>query len=296
MSFKNPNQQAIVFVVITFLISWTEQYFIVKGDGIQNPVRAFALMWTPGLVGILCSMIFDKNIKAIAFTFPSLKSLAIAYFVPAVTAVFIVGLLILSQQAEFQISPKLIEKKGSIGSALFAALVVAPTVGMIVSVISGLGEEVGWRGFLHSKLTGLKPSFRYSLTGIIWSVWHWPLIIFGDYATSDKPWLNVFFFSVALTSLSFLMGWLRDNSNSSIPAALMHGSHNMWILGISPAFILAGPLAPYFGGESGLYCAVIYLLLAFFIYFKVLKDSNLIKIANNRDSANQIQNNFRKRL
>ena len=270
-----PSRQAALFVILTFMISWIEQYFIIKGDGIQNPVRAFALMWTPGLVGILCSMVFDKKIKPIAFKIPSLKALAIAYFIPALAAVLIVGLLVLAKQADFQISPKLIEKKGSVGAALFAALVVAPTVGMIVSFVSGLGEELGWRGFLHSKLMGLKPGFRYLLTGIIWSVWHWPLIIFGDYATSDKPWLNVFFFSVAVTSLSFLMVWFRDNLNSSIPAALTHGSHNMWVLGISPAFILAGPLVPYFGGESGLYCAVLYLLLALFIHFKVLKDSKV---------------------
>lgn len=271
VNIKGSHQQAAFFVALTFLISWTEQYFIIKGDGIQNPVRAFALMWTPGLVGILCSIMFDKSFKPIAFKLPSLKSLAIAYFVPAITAVFIVGLLVLAQQAEFQVSSKLIEKKGSLGSALFAALVVAPTLGMIVSFISGLGEELGWRGFLHTKLMSLKPSFRYLLTGIIWSVWHWPLIIFGDYATSDKPWLNVFFFSIAVTSLSFLMGWLRDNSSSSIPAALTHGSHNMWVLGIAPAFFAPGPLVPYFGGESGLYCAVIYLLLAAFIHFRVLK-------------------------
>jgi hypothetical protein len=100
------------------------------------------------------------------------------------------------------------------------------------------------------------------------SVWHWPLIIFGDYATSDRPWLNVLFFSVAITSFSFLMGWLRDNSESSFPAALAHGSHNMWVLGISPAFFKAGPLIPYFGGESGLFCAGIYLILGFYIYLK----------------------------
>lgn len=270
---KNPYFQATVFVVVTFVVSWTQQYFIITGDGIQNTARPFVHMWTPGLVGIFCAIIFEKKIKSIALKVPSFKSLAIAYFVPAVIAALIIGLLVLAQQAEFQVSPKLIESKGSLGAALFAALVVAPTMNMIVSFISGLGEEIGWRGFLHSKLMSLKPSFRYLLTGIIWSIWHWPLIIFGDYSTSDKPWLNVAFFTVALTSLSFLMGWLRDTSNSCIPAGLLHGSHNIWILGISPAFILAGPLVPYFGGESGLYCAILYAGLAAFIHLKISKRS-----------------------
>ncbi len=264
-NWTNPKKQAFAFVATTFLISWTEQYFIIKGDGIQNPVRAFVLMWTPGLVGIFCSYLFDRNFKALGFKVPSIKSLVISYFVPALTAAFIIGLLVLFKFADFEISPRLIEKKGSILAALIAALLIAPTVGMIVSIISGLGEEIGWRGFLHSKFHFLSANKRYLFTGIIWSIWHWPLIIFGDYATSDRPYLNVLFFTLAVTSLSFLMGLLRDKTGSSFPAAIIHASHNMWILGISPAFFKAGPLVPYLGGESGLFCAVIYLTMAIFI-------------------------------
>ncbi len=268
---KNSLKQAAVFVAVTFLISWTEQYFIVKGDGIQNPLRAFALMWTPGLVGIICSLFFDRNIKALAIKIPTVRSLLLAYFIPALAAALIVGLLVLFNQAEFQVSQKLIEKKGSLSAALFAALILAPTVGMLLATLSGLGEEIGWRGFLHSKLMTLKNSARYLLTGIIWSIWHWPLIIFGDYATSDKPWLNVIFFTIAVTTLSFFMGWLRDTSKSSFPAALAHASHNMWVLGVAPAFFNPGPLAPYLAGESGLFCALLYLILGVVIHLKISK-------------------------
>ena len=258
--------QALAFVVTTFLISWTEQYFIIKGDGIQNSTRAFALMWTPGLVGLFYSLFFDRNFKALGIKLPNIKSLLIAYFIPALTAVIIVGCLVMFKITDFQINPELIEKKGGLSNFLIAALLVAPTVGMIVSFISGLGEELGWRGLLHTKLQFLNPNRRYLLTGFIWSVWHWPLIIFGDYATSDKPFLNLFFFTVAVVGLSFLMGLLRDKTGSVFPAALVHGSHNMWILGISPAFFKASPLIPYFGGESGLFCAAVYLAMAVVIY------------------------------
>lgn len=266
---KSNTRQAIFFVLLTFTISWVEEYFIIKGDGIENPARAFCLMWTPGLVGIFCSILFDRNLKPIAFRRPKLKPLLIAYIVPALTAALIIFLLVSFSLSDFQVSPKLIAKKGSLGGALLAALVYAPTIGMVVSFVSGLGEELGWRGFYQSKLMDLSAAKKYFLVGCTWSIWHWPLILFGDYATSDKPWLNVIFFSIAVISLSFFMGWLRDRSNSSIPAALTHASHNMWILGISPAFYKAGPLFPYFGGESGVFCALLYLGLAWFIYTRL---------------------------
>jgi membrane protease YdiL (CAAX protease family) len=257
--------QVLIFLFFTFAISGVEQYFIINGGGIQDLARVFCLMWTPGIVGIICAFVFDRNAQSLAIKRPSLKTLAIAYFAPAITSVLIVALLVVFSLAEFQISPHLIEKKGGVGPALIAILLVAPTVGLILSFLSALGEEIGWRGFLHSKLLGLTPTRRYFLTGIIWSIWHWPLILFGDYANSDKPYLNLVCFTIAVVAFSFLMGWLRDKSNSSLPAALAHGSHNLWLQGISPVFFTAGPLVPYFGGESDVFCALIYLALACFI-------------------------------
>jgi membrane protease YdiL (CAAX protease family) len=236
-------------------------------------------MWTPGIVGAVCTLVFDRNIKALAIKVPSIKSLGIAYIVPAITAVLTVLLLITFSMAEFEVSPQLIEKKGGLGSALLTVIVLAPTVGMILAFLSGLGEEIGWRGYLHSKLLDLTPTKRYIVTGVIWSIWHWPLIIFGDYATSDYPALNVLLFSIVIISFSFLVGWLRDNSKSSIPAALAHGSHNMWILGIAPVFFHAGPLVPYFGGESGVFCALIYFAMARYIVVKALNPKKVVLLA-----------------
>lgn len=147
-------------------------------------------------------------------------------------------------------------------------LLFAPTIGMFIPFISSLGEEIGWRGFLHSQLLSLSPNKRYFVTGLTWSVWHWPLIIFGTYATSDIPWLSVILFTIAQTGASFLLGILRDRSKSVFPAALMHASHNMWFLGISPVFLKTGPLAAYFTSESGVFCALLYVALAMFIAYR----------------------------
>jgi membrane protease YdiL (CAAX protease family) len=258
----------ILFVVTTYVISWAEQARTIQNGHGQNSLDGLFLMWTPGIIAIICSVIFYRNVKVLAFKKPSLKSLGIAYLVPALIAVATALLLIVFKISELEISPAAIEKLGSAQAVLVKGLIVAPTVGMIIPFVSGLGEEIGWRGFLHSQFSNLTATSRYLTTGIIWSIWHWPLILFGTYSTSDKPWLSVLLFTTMATSASFLFGYLRDRSKSVFPAALLHASHNMWLLGISPGFLKAGPLAPYFAGEAGVFCAFLYVLSAAVVIFK----------------------------
>jgi membrane protease YdiL (CAAX protease family) len=58
-----------------------------------------------------------------------------------------------------------------LGQVLFA--------GITINTIAAFGEELGWRGFLLKELAPLG-FWRASLViGIIWGVWHWPLIAHG---------------------------------------------------------------------------------------------------------------------
>lgn len=262
------NTPAFIFVSLTYLVSWTEQARTIQNGQSQNSLDGFFLMWTPGIVALLCSFFFNRNFKDLALKMPTLRSLVTAYLVPAVSASTVLGLLIVFGVSKFEINPSAIEKMGSIQGVLLKGLIIAPTIGMIIPFLSGLGEELGWRGFLHSQFLNYSPNFRYLLTGIIWSIWHWPLILFGTYSTSDKPWLSVLLFTIMATSSSFLFGFLRDKSGSVFPAALMHASHNMWFLGITPVFLKAGPLSSYFASESGVFCAILYFLIAAFIAFR----------------------------
>lgn len=273
ISLKN---QVIAFLLVTFTISWIEVYFIASTpEGIKNSFRAFALMWTPGLVGLTLSWLFGWKFKDIGFKRGHWRDYLISYAVPAVTAVLILFTLVFTGLGEFEISPKLIEKSGSVQGALLKLLLLAPIVGALMGSISGFGEELGWRGFLHSKFIELKLPHPFLITGIIWAVWHWPLILFSNYATSDNPILSVALFTVMIVSMSVFMGWMRVRSGSVFTAALIHGVHNLWIQAIYPAFLKKGPLDPYFGGESGVLNALFYLLMAVFIYKKFLNQGRV---------------------
>lgn len=271
MSFlKSQRSQIIAFMVITFIASWTLEYKIIKGDGVKDIGFVFLLMWTPGIVGIVLSLLTSKNLNKIGFKVGNWKYYVWAYCIPAVTAMVILLTLILSGQGQFEINPKLVEKSGSLGKALSAILLKGTTLGVVIGFVAALGEEIGWRGFLHSRLMESKVAHPFVVTGVIWAIWHWPLILFSNYATSSVPVLSMCLFSVVAISFSAFMGWLRERSGSVFTVALAHAAHNAWIQGIYPAFLKKGSLDELLGGEAGVLNALLYLLVAIFIYKKYL--------------------------
>jgi membrane protease YdiL (CAAX protease family) len=87
------------------------------------------------------------------------------------------------------------------------------------------GEEFGWRGYLQPRLAPGRPLVAAVLTGIIWSVWHYPLILRG-YNYPENPWLGLLLFPVTSIALSIIFGWLRENSGSIWAPSLAHSSIN----------------------------------------------------------------------
>lgn len=114
------------------------------------------------------------------------------------------------------------------------AFVVIQTVQAIViaPVINGLftfGEEFGWRAYLQPKLMPLGGKKALLLMGLIWGVWHWPVIAMGhNYGLGYRgaPWLGmlamVWFTLVAGTFL----GWAALRAGSVWPAVIGHGAVN----------------------------------------------------------------------
>ncbi len=63
-------------------------------------------------------------------------------------------------------------------------VVIGPILGLIIS----FGEEYGWRGFLQTELNKLGRIRGTFLLGIIWGVWHLPMIWMG-YNYPGQPFL-----------------------------------------------------------------------------------------------------------
>ncbi|WP_336516459.1 CPBP family intramembrane glutamic endopeptidase [Pollutibacter soli] len=128
------------------------------------------------------------------------------------------------------------------------------------------GNEIGWRGFLTPELYkrfGYKKASFF--TGIVWSVWHYPILIFADYNSGTPTWYALSCFTVMVISISFVFTWFRIKSGSLWTAMLLHASHNLFVQAFFTPITADTGNTKYYVDEFG---AVLPLVTVFFaIYF-----------------------------
>jgi uncharacterized protein len=132
-------------------------------------------------------------------------------------------------------------------SAGLAALVAAGalTVFIPLNLPFTFGEEYGWRGYLLPRLARYGPVYAAVAVGVVWGLWHAPLIALDGYVYPGHPVAGVLCMVLLTTSLSIIFAWLRFRSRSVWPSALAHAAFNaqsnLAYLVLSPADSLLRP-------------------------------------------------------
>lgn len=100
----------------------------------------------------------------------------------------------------------------------------------LIAVISApivWGEEFGWRGFLQVRLFADQPVKAAIATGLIWAVWHYPMILMG-FLFSGNP-LGLLLYPINMCITSVIYGWLFLRSGSIWTVSLAHAAGNTMI-------------------------------------------------------------------
>lgn len=125
------------------------------------------------------------------------------------------------------------------------AILIAP----VINAIPTLGEEFGWRAYLQPKLMSLMDGRNAMLLmGVIWGVWHWPVILMGhNYGLEypGAPWLGPLAMIWFCFVLGTFIGWLSLKGRSVWPAVIAHAAIN-GIAGIG-ALLVQGEVNPILG-------------------------------------------------
>lgn len=104
-------------------------------------------------------------------------------------------------------------------------LVQVGLVGALINSVVLINEELGWRGFMLSKLEHLSFWARHLAIGLVWGIWHIPIIAAG-HNYPGEPILGSAVFIVYCMLLSPIIGYYAERSNSVFGATIFHGSFN----------------------------------------------------------------------
>ena len=137
------------------------------------------------------------------------------------------------------------------GGVFVFTLLSGLVAGLTVNAIFAFGEESAWRGFLHRCLKGMGFWKKSLVIGVIWGIWHAPLILMGHNYPSH-PVAGVFMMVAFCVLMTPLMIFIREKSESVIMAAVAHGTVNA-LAGISILYLLGyDELLSGFPGLAGL--------------------------------------------
>ena len=266
-----------IFLVIVTILSSLFHYAIVQ----LYPSRIYigALMWCPAIATIITLKLKGRSISSLNWNWANWKYIRLSYFVPAlygVTTYALIWLFGLGGLPNKELILEWANELGLIGIgtlkpavAVMIGVFLLGTVGVIRSMATTLGEEIGWRGFFIYELRKVLSFTGVSLfSGIIWATWHWPLIVYYGKNVS----LELASFFVVVISMSFIMTYYTFKSKSLWPAVIFHAVSNVYIQKIFPPLTIEIKGTEHWLGENGIMFAIVTLVFGLYFWRKALKE------------------------
>jgi membrane protease YdiL (CAAX protease family) len=231
-------RQILTFILLNFLFSLLPYAVAIHTyhAGVAEH-GSFALMWCPACAAFATCALFRIDLASLGWNWRPAKYETLGYCLPLLYAIPVYACCWIFVKGSFALDAFEANSAGALGIAPWRHLATfgleipqLATIGVISSTASALGEEIGWRGFLLSRLAG---RFGFTIgclmSGGIWALWHYPLILGAGYSVGTNPAFAIPCFSLMIVSLAFVMGWLRLKSGSLWPCALLHASHNLFL-------------------------------------------------------------------
>jgi membrane protease YdiL (CAAX protease family) len=133
-------------------------------------------------------------------------------------------------------------------------------VGILFGVPAGYLEEIGWTGYAFPKMRSQNNALVPSIfLGLLWGVWHLPVIDYLGTATPHGAYFVPFFlvFTAAMTAIRVLISWTYCNTNSVLLAQLLHISSTGALVIFSAPRLTAGQEVMWYGLYAvALWCVV----------------------------------------
>lgn len=229
---QQPLRRIAIYLILTF--SFSTFFYIQAAHHGLTTLIVLGLMWCPGLAGIVTSLLSRRSLREIGWSLKPFRYIGVGWITPMLYAWPAYILVWLTGLGAFSDAKRLaaLQTTLHLGSlpapvALIAIYALVATAIALLGFSGALGEEIGWRGFLVPELSRVTSFTRVSLiSGTIWALWHFPLILFANYHSTTPAWYALTCFFLMVVGISFAFAWIRLKSGSVWAACIMHATHN----------------------------------------------------------------------
>ncbi|UCE11005.1 MAG: CPBP family intramembrane metalloprotease [Candidatus Thorarchaeota archaeon] len=226
----------VYYTLVAYLIPWIGSFLIAGPKLLSGEIVTLLdglYMWLtmlagPSVAGISVTYIVDGK-DGLTNLFSRMKRwrngiswYAVALFLPPILILFVLTSL-----------------------SILLSPVYAPgffTLGVILGLITGFFEEIGWMGFLYPTLRANTDSFNAAVgVGLIHGVWHLMAGILGSSQSLGIYFIPYFIsmWMVGMTAMRVLQVWVYNNTDESVlMIQLMHGSSTGFLLALTPVIQL----------------------------------------------------------
>lgn len=281
MNIETPHRAGIAsvlwFLTITFTATYGLEIALINGglrfdaDVIQSAPALWllAVMWIPGLAALFVATVIEGAslkdlVKSLSLRMGSIGPYLLTFLIAPLAFAAMYGLswamgwstpdLTLSTLSQATGSSESITQETVFKVMLPLSIVIGP----LINFVFGLGEELGWRGFLLPRLLQFGRIKAHLILGILWGLWHAPLIWAG-FNYPGSPVAGIITMCVLCLAFGIFLNEMTLHYRSCLLAAFIHGAVNAQGFGVW-AWMFPD-IDPLLGGGTGLTGIVIWLIV-----------------------------------
>lgn len=195
---RRQSKRLVLYLVLAYAGAWLVcSPLWISGEGLRLPYAGLLLlvmMVVPTLAALVTHRVFPdgRSILTVTGFRPGpfrrwWRCALVAWWGPVVLSLGALALAALlgaytTDLRHFSGYARVVSARGPL--PLPVATVVAITGAQVVlaafvNAVPAMGEEFGWRGFLRDTLTGRPRWLVVLVTGVVWGLWHAPIILLG---------------------------------------------------------------------------------------------------------------------
>jgi membrane protease YdiL (CAAX protease family) len=257
-----------VFLALTIVLYFVGYWLIFRLG------RSTPLMLSVGVAAILTCLIRRRRLSSLGWRWGEWKYQWMSYFIPLAMVSVSYLLIWLADfggwyNTQFVLGLRenynLVEWTDA--SVISLHFLITATISFAVTLPSVLGEEIAWRGLLVGELSKFMSFTGVSLvSGFVWAVWHWPLIIAGIYGGDATPlYYQLLTFTLYIMAGAMIMTYLRYKSGSVWTAVVFHMSGNVFMQKVFTPLTIEHENSVWYMDEFGL--VPLFVAILFAIYF-----------------------------